>query len=177
MKNILDYLGIKKKKNVNTTAQEVPTQVSEEERIRRELMEKEYCCAYVFRGVYEKTIEVDGKTITYEHQNIFLDDSKYPLEITKVIRLTGENLSGKPITIDNYRREHVAFGKEYSGWWNYFDDEGHEYRLYASSYDKAEKYITGYELNESVKKHNTYYINWELKKIAKQEEVDAMFKD
>ena len=176
MKNILEFLGIKKKKTSSVSVQEdinqeVPVQESEEERIRRQLMEKEYHYDYIFSGMCRKTIEIDGKTITYDHREDFLTNSRHTDEITKVIRLTGDNLTGKPIII-TYREFNSTTGR----YWNYFYDEGYEYFL-SSTCLSGSGSITGYELDKRERDTNKFYIDFELEKLAKHDDVDEMFKD
>ena len=196
--NILELLGIRKRKTIKDLTQEdvlldegklvgevdvlkqetqkdIKTEQIEKEKIRKKLMTKEYNGLYLFTGHCEKSIEVDGKVITYDHKDVFLANSKYTSEITKVVRLTGDNLSGKPISIS---RRRFFETKTHSGYWNYFYDEGQEYWLSSNNFsDNREGFIMGSLLDRKAREYNEFSIKYELKKIAEKNEVDEMFNE
>ena len=104
---VFDYLRKKLKKQPENTTENVepenvePVKVeeSEEQRIERELKSKKYHRDYLFFGMCQKYMELNGRDVPYTYTECFLADGSQPLAINNVIRLTGDNVDGKPIPI------------------------------------------------------------------------------
>ena len=163
-----------------TVAEETPTiavvEESEEEKTRKELLSKSYHRKYVFSGYYYRFIEVNGESIKYLHHEYFLADDWWPSTIKKVIKLTGDNLDGKPIPITGAFRS-VTNNRSY--YLPEFVYDGQKYTLSQTSIDVdnlKNHFITGIELAKRAQDLNNGNIDYALKKRAEQEQIDEMFK-
>lgn len=64
-------------------------ELSEEDKVKNELLSKTFDRAFLFYGDTDKTVEINGKQITYSHSECFFADSKNFGSIKRFIRLTG----------------------------------------------------------------------------------------
>ena len=181
---ILDFFRNKKqlKNNAQTNpAEDVQTIVvkeeeSEEDRIRRELMSRTYDANYLFYASHWKTVEINGKPITYSHLECYLSSDEWPCATTQLVRLTGDNLTGQPIPI-KYRRfipGEFGFPDETITW---FVDFEQKCMLFPNSIgntcypkNKNLQYLTGYQIAEKVKEQNDCDLNRELERQSRNEE-------
>jgi len=149
---------------------------SEEDKIRKEILNKDYNRAFLFWGEYERDIEVNGKTITYSHSECFLADSKYASDITRFIRLTGKDINGKPIDIN--KKNYWSYG-EWRGTDFYLEENGIEYKIeFCKCLDASwlnNHYISGNDIVNRTNKHNSIAIECKLERIEEQESIDEMF--
>lgn len=153
------------------------TDNAENTAIKNELLSKTYYLPYLFIGKCNKTVEVNGRRITYSHHECFLADNQYPSDIKKVIRITGNNVTGKPISITDCIKWKIG---EYGGYRVFFNDNNIDYTLFSNNldcYGFDGHYISGYEAEELVNNHNVYVLNHEANDndINAKTEVDSMF--
>lgn len=155
-----------------TIKQDVECEIKEN---KKELLSKSYHRKYVFCGQCDRIIEVNGQSVKYSHIDYFLADDWWPSTIKKVIKLTGDNLDGKPIPITGEFRFTPGNKSYYNPQFVY---NGQKYSLSQDSIDSnnlENHYITGQELADRVTILNLQNINWELKKQEEKQELDAMF--
>ena len=149
---------------------------SKEYKIRRELMARNYNSRYIFIGSYERTVNIKGKLVTYNHEDYFLANNRWASEITKVIRLTGDRLTGESVPIESC--EFWECGK-LSGLNLQINEDDHKYILRSTSLRDAFAYnkdfYTGYELENKIKERNDIDLNYHIKKVLEQEEVESLF--
>ena len=166
---ILDFLKNKKNKIVKK-------EESEEDKVRKELLSKTYNRAFLFYGDVDRTIEIDGQSITYTHSECFLADNKYPSSIKRFIRLTGENLDGTPVFVEEYDNWKIG---DSSGVILYIQEGGVKYKISSSSCLDAcwlnNHNMTGYEVAEATDRYNNIKIDSKLKNIAEQKSIDSLF--
>ena len=64
--------------------------------------QKTYPTERLYVGYYQKTITEDDSTFTYQHYDCFYADGEHTSKhgISKLIRITGDNLTNKPIHIN-----------------------------------------------------------------------------
>lgn len=149
---------------------------SEEDKVKKELLSKTYNRAYLFYGFTDKTIEINGKQITYSHGECFLVDSKHFGSIKRVIRLTGNELTGIPVDVSG--KECWKVGNN-SGVVLHIEEGDIKYKIHdCRCLDESwitNHNMTGVEVASRVDQHNNFEINYILKKLAEQEELDSMF--
>ena len=149
---------------------------SEEDKVRKELLSKTYNRAYLFCGDTDKTVEINGKQISYSHSECFLVDSKHFGSVKRVIRLTGNELTGKPICVSE--KECWQVGNT-SGVVLHIEEGDVKYKIRdRSCLDETwttNHNMTGVEVASRVDQYNNFEINNILKKLAEQEEIDSMF--
>lgn len=155
---------------------EVKVEDSEEDKIRKKLLTKNYNRAYLFCGEREKTDIINGNEITYLHSECFVADSQYPDSETRFVRLTGNNVDGAILNVN--KKEYYSVGK-YSGTILFIADNGIEYKVNSSiSLDESwlsDHYMSGYEVVSRINEYNSIAINQKLKRIKEQKDIDSIF--
>ncbi len=167
--SILDFLRSKKNRTIKS-------EESAEGKVRRELLSRTYNRAYLFFGESDRTIEINGQTITYAHSECFIADKEFPTSIKRFIRLTGNNLTGNPVNVREYDPWKID---KYSGIIFYVEENGVKYKISSSEcLDRSwlnDHYMTGYEVLSETDEYNTIKINQKLKNLAKQKSIDELF--
>lgn len=166
--NILDFL----RKKI------IKSEESPEDKIKKDLLSRIYNRAFLFYGDSDRTIEINGETITYTHSECFLADSKYPSLIKKFIRLTGDNLNGTPVSVT--KDEFWSYG-EYSGTIFHIVENGAEYSISSNScLDESwlnDHSISGYGVVKATDRYNSIKINQQLEEVTEQKSIDELFEE
>jgi len=76
--------------------------LSEQEKLAREMRYTYYKRNHLFYAVANKPIEVDGQTIFYPHVDVFISNLSAKCYADKFVRLTGQDVTGEPIKPRNF---------------------------------------------------------------------------
>ena len=165
---ILDVLKDRKNKLVT---EEKPSDY----KVRKNILSKSYNCELLYYGNITKTVEIDGKKISYTHSECFVADNRYPLSINRFVRLTGDNLTGRPITVDGRELWDTDTNPQVS---LYIEENGVRYHINANTRVNRtwlnKRKMTGSEIEIETNRRNEVEINLKLKRIKDKNETNSL---
>jgi len=165
IKNIFNFLADKIQKQKNN--------ISDKIELNKKLS-KVYPREFVFNGEYNKSETTqDGVSFNYMHREAFLADSNKPTEITKFIRITGDNAGNElPILFKKFNGKYVDA---------YVKDNGVLYSIFLSKSNTFEDFncnsrdITLKDIIMCVNEWNDFSKSCELEELGCKEFIDREF--